>query len=380
VLAICDAYQFIVYSYDIDANIFLTLGIPEHGNDFTRIEDWISDTRAVVRAYEWGTNSYNEQYYVVDVDHPNNLEYIASGTGVTPIYTENPPHVEWMPSVYSYCDDGEYSSDWHIYDLMTRTLTLYPAVGGVTGLSFPLMDGTEDRLYRRVTDDGDELCGSAHSATLVRFNYGTGEWQDLMTGEIEWIDSVSPDGRYAVLIMGSDGEILSNNWLIEGGGDYRREFSTHLIVLDLNTISMVYEATSSVFHDYNNPFSPSGTARPLSLTWLDGNTFLIQYVDGIGDQVIQLGDEIEVLGEWRGLKEHRTSFILSPDKRHILLNYGNGQYSLFNLETGETMPITNASEYSPSVYWVDSDTLHLVVHIGPTHLTLASWLIDLPAQ
>jgi hypothetical protein len=213
----------------------------------------------------------------------------------------------------------------------------------------------------------------------VRFNYETGEWQELLTDEIEWIDSVSPDGRYTVLYIGGDDRVAIDRLLAEGTMSYIPDPPVHLAVYDLHEHQIVYEATRDNWNSgYNYPIDPYGGQNGVQLTWMDANTFLIQGVDGDSDAVIRLDEGVEIVAEWTGLHEHRPDFMLSPDNHRILLNYGFGHYDVFDFETGETITIVDGTEQNPSIGWHDSDTLWFSISGGSAHLQLASWLIDLP--
>jgi hypothetical protein len=101
-LAFCGHSDFTAYSYDIEDDIFLTLGATEQGYDYVQLEDWLSDSRAVIYASEYLANNYFVAYYVVDVDQTGSFELIAGGNGAFPMYDNG--RLEWIPSVTALCN------------------------------------------------------------------------------------------------------------------------------------------------------------------------------------------------------------------------------------------------------------------------------------
>jgi hypothetical protein len=377
VLLFCGGLEFTAYSYQVQTETFLYLGTSQPSeNENVEVVRWIGETSAVIHAYP-SSNPPANLYYIVDVAQPASLEFVAWDLYAAPLYYDDPPHLEWMPGEFMRVGFGEYEGGLRYYDFTKREWTVYPDIAGVYGVSDIIRDGTGDRLYR--SRNYDDTYWSAPSATLIRFNYETGERRELFTGEVEWVDSISADGRYVVLYLGNDGVVVSNERLAHNQRAYSPDGNAEIVIFDLTTNSIVYQATGNAWEPYGyNPFNLFTPGyNPLPVTWINEDTFFIQGVNGDHHQVIRVDRTAEIVADLGNVVVSQ----LSPDNQRILFRDTLDHVAVYNMGTGEITSIIKPAavqQYDVSVDWHDSGALDVVVLAkGNTDhpLTLAHWLV-----
>jgi hypothetical protein len=379
VLLFCGGLEFTAFSYHIDTETFQYLGLSEpRENENVEIVRWIGKTTAVIHAYpSW--NPPANLYYVADVDQTESLEFVAWDLYAAPLYYDDPPHLEWMPGEFSRAGPGEFEGGLRSYDFTQREWTVFPDVEGVYGVSDIIPDGTGDRLYRSLNHDDSYPYQSAPSATLIRFNYGTGERRELFTGKVEWVDSFSPGGRYAVLYLGNNGVVVNNERLAENQRAYSPDGNAEIAVFDLITNSIVYQATGDAWEPYGyNPFNLFYSGKnPLPVTWINPDTFFIQGVNGDHHEVIQMGGSAEVVADLTNVVDSQ----LSPDNQQILFRDTLDRVAVYNIGTGDITILIQpaaARQYDVSASWHDIGVLDVTVRTKESPgspLTLAYWLV-----
>jgi WD40 repeat protein len=362
VLIFCTGIEFAVYSYDTQLQQFLVLGRSTGDENHTlEVVRWLTGTEVILHSNpSWSPLS--NAYYVVEVTRSESLEFIVADVYGAPRYYDEPPHLEWMPCEFTLCGPGPREDGLRYYDFTTHEFIVYPYIERANGVGDVIPDGSGDRLYRALNYRDDYPIFTAPAATLIRFNYETLESTEIYTGEVEWVEGFSPDGRYAVLYVGHDNSIGSNLVLAESQGCYSPDGNASLAILDLLDNTIVYEASGSLWDACaNNPFrSPYPDNYPLSLIWLDGSIFFIQGLDGDTALLVTLGEAVEIEAEFESVELAS----LSPDNQRILVWDKFGQVNVYHIATGETIPIIQSlpfDQYTLLVSWQSPDELLIKV-------------------
>jgi hypothetical protein len=187
-----------VYSYELSSQGILKLGNVD-GED--QSVNWIDSHRFFIRS----TNATQDMtypwvnFYLADAAQENSLEFATQTFKPAEITSrENPQRYEWV----DYRDDECFLKElnWEAGVIREFKLDDLCDIGQV------LNDGSNDRLYYQLVGRiGDDGTWYPYTAELVRFNPFTGYRQQLLKGEIEWVENISPDGKYAVVLLDDDG-------------------------------------------------------------------------------------------------------------------------------------------------------------------------------
>jgi hypothetical protein len=186
-----------VYSYDFSTGKLFLLG---HVSGEDRSVFWIDNHRFFIRS----TNALQDMtypwinYYLADATQENSLEGITYTFKPAEITSrENPRRYEWV----AYGDDECFLKELNWETGVIRALKL-----DVCDIGQVINDGSNDRLYYQLLGRiGDDGIWYPYTAELVRFNPFTGYRQELLKGEIEWVENISPAGKYAVVLLDDDG-------------------------------------------------------------------------------------------------------------------------------------------------------------------------------
>jgi len=141
-------------------------------------------------------------------------------------FVDNPPRL--VLSAGHLTNGGGRRCNQTTYDLTTHEITRLE----LDGLCRPEYGDIEAVGYYRDVPVGQsiECCVPAHAdvaeVPLVRYDTRTGERQELYRGEIESIEWVSDDERYAILILDNNGEINLFPYLQFGIGETHLPFVT----------------------------------------------------------------------------------------------------------------------------------------------------------
>jgi hypothetical protein len=141
---------------------------------------------------EWSTT----YIYIADAARSNSLEFATQRFRYAPEYYDNPPRFEFIRGT----EGGNSIADctWIRYDISSRREQSYK-LGSLCDAEYGVVDGTG--YYRDVQP------AFAPEAALVRFNPITKTREELFRAEIEAIEWVSTDERYAVLILDSNSRV-----------------------------------------------------------------------------------------------------------------------------------------------------------------------------
>jgi hypothetical protein len=298
------------------------------------------------------------QLFAGDVTQPNSLVYAIGHVRYEPLYYDDPPRYEVVPGLNGsrvFLEDCVLQ----VYDLETQTFNEY-ALGNLCDYGIILPSGDGARLYRELNPD------RATPATLVRFNPSTGEREDLLTGEIEWLESVSPNGRYAVLVMDSNGQIEGLPNGIGADPQFERVMTPYLVLYDLAAQRIVYK-TSTEWNQY--PWEMAvrrlhestldvtdrgrfihGDLGPTSrLVWLRDDVFWLRRlmsseggVDVFEDTVLHLADGQVIekpIGEVVAVFSNRERLLVRANDGRT-----SSAVNMYDVETGEMSQFINGMD------------------------------------
>jgi hypothetical protein len=357
-----------IYAYETATRQFRFLGNgAEVDNEIVEIERWLDNSTPIIFFSAIRNPSYHS-IYVADLTQVNSAQLVARvlsflDADYWPSYYDDPPRYEWVPSEHDRNrpdgrdQDLHPSCQLHSFDLQTRTETVYPPISGVCGEGTVIPDGSGDRLYRSVNTPAPGYPVPSATATIIRFNPATSKRDELYTGEIEWLDGLSPSGTYAVFVTDDS-----------GGVDVGESFTWSQNYVWWEWIPSPRYA---LFDLTSNEFVPD--APDNGIEWIDDKTYLSL------DRLVTL--------EGNSFDEISTDGILSaaPNKRQLLvINDSDDPYaaSVLNIANSQTTPIIhnpNNDQYHIRYDWQSIDELQVtVIDLQHDDLTLGRWLVRIP--
>ncbi|MBX3081833.1 MAG: hypothetical protein KF716_09385 [Anaerolineae bacterium] len=276
------------YSYEVATGKVNFLGKDEMDDDEDIVvQRWADNTHPIIFTEAHRNDAYRALRYA-DVTRENSLQEIIGDyyPAFEPFsqYFANSRRYLWFPAEFG--TNGvppetelqrvtlENACRLHEFDLQTLEITIYPKIANVCGLGVEIPDGTGDRLYRNILFWHKADGMPQYSAQLVRYSLKTLKSNVLYTEEIEWIDSISPDGRYAVLSLDSDGQLNDDRVMLHpmsseykaGGWPYPR-----LAIVDLNSGKLILRITQT--RRCCSLWAPMGQYLAPYIDWYDQDTF-----------------------------------------------------------------------------------------------------------
>lgn len=184
-----------VYSYDIQAQRLMDLGriacnfCIERGS-----VEWFGTTVTI-----WSLNPEDDSIAIfsANVAEADSLNLAITRPHYSPAFYDDPPRYDYV-NFTTPEDIWETQCQRVIYDILTGQKQV-TEMGSLCRPEWGHLDGTG--YYR------DVRRGAEGIAALTSFNGDTLESAVLYEGEIEWIDWISPDGRYAVVVLDNSGFI-----------------------------------------------------------------------------------------------------------------------------------------------------------------------------
>ncbi len=324
------------YSYEVASGTLNFLGKVSSLSTFTGFLDWLGETEVT---YYTEDALHGGSYYLINLARPNGLEAIISSDAS---YRENPPRYEYLSSHALLSGDWDNASHQpcvlEFYDLNTRLYfkdEMAYNCGGVYG--------PNANQYFYVAFDGDVISQS----TLNMLNIQSGQRQELYRGEIEALESVSPDGRYAVLIVDDNGvvdraamgdQIQFFDWHTLANPEYHfLDTQTGKIIYDLPVLSEPFNPFNPFYYFVNNITYSRG--KPLmDVMWLDNQRSLINRAEPDSPPFYHfLSIEANRVAE----KPLGVVELILPGAENIVLSETDSEastirYSLYNINQGES--------------------------------------------
>ncbi|MBA3869557.1 MAG: hypothetical protein H0X30_10415 [Anaerolineae bacterium] len=195
----------LVYSYAFDTNTLIELGSTQGYGTQIQILSWIDNNRIFIYTTDQADMSFPwRNYFLADATQTDSLKGIAQVIKPDEITSlDHPRRTQWITHADDKCFFTELN--WE-----TAKITDY-GLDGLCSEGTVIPDGTNDRLYFEFNwpDDAFNDMGRPAkqplSSKLVRYNPFTNKRIDLLKGEIEWVEDISPNGRFAVVMTDDDG-------------------------------------------------------------------------------------------------------------------------------------------------------------------------------
>jgi hypothetical protein len=152
---------------------------------------------SLVTIWVWDWESDIHRIYAAEIDRAESLELAVTRPHYLPEFYDDPPRYDYV-NFTTPEDLWETQCERVIYDIVSAETRIFD-MGPVCRPEHGSLDGVG--YYRDVTRGMDGV------AALTRFDARTGEREILYEGEIELIEWVSPDERYAAVVLGNNGSI-----------------------------------------------------------------------------------------------------------------------------------------------------------------------------
>jgi Tol biopolymer transport system component len=199
-------------------------------------------------------------------------------------------------------------------------------------------------------------------SVLMRLNPQTGEFTELTNGEIEYLDTVSPDGRYAVLVMDNSGQIDLADYFFDYV-TWERLPNAYITIFDTVSGQFVYQSKSFSNSHYLRP-----VVQNISTLWRGDNCLLLSFA-GIQCSISQivLSDDGYIEGQVSSVcsdLEAGTPSV-SPDKRRMLYwNAPTSSMAVIDFSRGVRLPILTPSskQYRIEFEWAPNGDLIATVN------------------
>lgn len=327
-----------LFSYHLPTSILTHLGELDYAPQGFSWVEWQDNTfflMFISDMPEWSEHSFS----IGDVTQPNSFHTVMGNVRVGPAYYDNPPRYEIIPGI----NGQEYgwrggmlngpSCILQIYYLETRQLEEFD-LGELCTPNLFAPDNYYVRYFRSVSLD------LSQPAVLARYDLHTRKRTDLLTGEIEDVVSISPDGRYVLLIMDDNGEI---NVVPDTIGIYlgsKDIGNTYWAIYDVEANKLVYQFVDDLID--------LGSSDSRKITWHTPNVLSVSEFDESGKKIVywvSLTTTQEM--RFEGVKAQ----VLSPGGRYVAMSVENIQpetetrsceINLFDLQAWEFSPITNS--------------------------------------
>lgn len=294
---------------------------------------WISDTEGLI--YSGGMpESAGKAFYYFDVTEPDSFEVVITGRAE---YHSNPPRYEYLNTHYKtlrYSDPRDHlPCRLDVYDITTRASFTYE-LGYDCGGVYETPDGRY--YYVAIGED------TTQPATLYSLDIFTGDRIEIMSGEFEALESVSPSGRYAALITDDSG-------VIERAGSDPQFFSwdtphnPRLTIFDLSSGDIIFQTNfegrvglTYLYEDVDHGGMYWG--RPdTNVVWSNEERPIVISSNRLDATLLNLGDQVSEthLGRLAYIPEGRNQLLIWKDE-------SNGLESLngYDLTTDTWIPIT----------------------------------------
>lgn len=368
-----------LYSYHFETGLLRSLGVFSQAGR-VNVQRWVGDQVHLYDVLEDGTT----RLYIAHAQQENTLEFAFQRPSKQPSYFVDPPRYEFIAQNTDGCVYVRYDVETAELERQDTGWLCEAEYGQTLGVGY----------YRDVAP-GDVL--DAAQTPLVRFNPRTGARETLFTGEVESIEWVSPDERYAILTLDTTG-ILDNPPHRDPSQPSQPPLRPHLALVDLETGEILYELYSAWGFA---PDRPGATGAPLSsLVPLENGRFVaiadnqaFDWLPGLNGEVDPVfrrrnrafAEQVEVEpdGDVTVTPLIEDAFLMTPDQTGLLLWDGSGTdesllslgrltpVSRYDLETGEVTPVIND---------IDRSRYDIQVSRGVDGLTLRIWLINDPSS
>lgn len=365
---------FTVYSYQVDSGDQYLLGqIPyDRLYEYIFFSEWVSDTKGSV-FYITMPESLSDRLYAFDASQPDSLQLVGNGWF---IFHDDPARFEDLRTKRFL----EYKTGAES-DPVPCSLTVYDAYG-VNQFELGKDCTSLLRLGNYYFYLAIETRESSEGVLLMQLSRVLGYKHELFHGEIESLDSVSPDGRYVVLLMDNNGRIDALD----------TEFLDWIDLTESNAFAAIWDTQlSRMLDDFVyaseilQPQDFSGNARYIQ--WIDDKTVLLgieQFSLLFSVRLIALNSRGFTLSV---VNDIAAPFVLSPDRKSLLAvadNQDSLQETLGITTFSNSMfqPIISADVFDSytlgDMTWETDDAIMINVHPKSDYDRLITYIIRPP--
>lgn len=260
--------DFVTFAYKVDTEEATPLGyISRNLDNRVKLCNWVSDTQGVLCSADFYRSWPGSSYYVFDVTQSDSLIHAFGGWEEDIMWIDDPPrYVSLFSQNRSSSITGSSGPD-HI----SCTLSIYDAKQlinrevGYECLPIPL-DYESAAPYYRHGDVIYYLTIEGPDATVSTLHFGDVKMNmffSIFTAEIETILSVSPDGRYVVLLLDDD-RVFDFIWNSPANNNCCPEDEAYEVaILDTQSNEFVYRS------------EPIGVYLTKQVAWLNEQSVVI---------------------------------------------------------------------------------------------------------
>jgi len=160
-----------------------------------------------------------------------------------------------------------------------------------------------------------------------------------LSGEFDWLDQVTPDGRYAIVTMGNSGGVLEDSARSDSIYWFGEKIqSPYQAIIDLSAKEIVYKTPGVWSQGY-------GTMSP-RIRALNNSVFLLYDAEPIESEFPRLPTHLVRLEDQHTVEESIPDvYLVLPDDRRLLVKDNEGMSwaaDIYDTETKELIPAVRA--------------------------------------
>ncbi len=335
-----------LYSYRVSTGDVLMLGniLPDISGSLN-ISRWANETQFIYSYYN-APGRYGNDMVIVDVTQEDAIEHAIEYLAP---YREDARRYEYLSTHYILARRGDYIdhnpcvlSIFDLDDMQKKSYKLDYDCGGVYS--------PDEDHYFYVVFDSD----SPAQSTLWVLDVTSEERTALYTAEIEALENISPDGRYAVLITDNNGRID------RAGGDpqffsWTQAANPTISELDIHEEKIIYEMPfheresrgycDTLYEEVSLADHCYWSLHHHALVWLNAET-------AVGWQTTQAGDSFEdVLLRFSQDEVFETPLglvtLIAPGNRLLVVSADRddpGILELYDAESGQQRPFIHLND------------------------------------
>ncbi|MCA0456303.1 MAG: hypothetical protein LCI00_20160 [Chloroflexi bacterium] len=339
-----------MHSYHVPTHEMIFIG-ELYREEYFRLEQWINPTEGIW--YSAGMPEWSQKlYYYFDLRVPNSLKELEGRADLF----DNPPRYEYLQTYYEILHRADLYGDYPdceitTFDLSSKLIATYELGQDCYG---HVLRVDESYYYASYPDNM-----AKSGLSIYRFDVNERLKTELVRlDELVALESVSPDGRYAFLILndGTFPELRPNFKENPTGYPPVQELDPFYYDAHLVQSSRVgfynLELQKWVYPPTNETFGGAVNGIISELYWIDDNHFYIQSAtEAVAFSLGETG--LTEISRIKGRVEP------SPDKHHVLIWNEDSTLELVNLLSGERQQLAIFPQgfppYSPSLEWVGQD-------------------------
>jgi hypothetical protein len=297
-LAFATYLNWTIYGYDFEHESLRNLGgmavnSPFWISGYPKL-DWVTPQNIVI---EHAISNYgNEQSFLFQADttQEGSLQLVYHGDRGPVMRFDDPLHFAWIGSQFVETDFSNTAEQpdcrVSVFDPATMLISTYEREG-VCGYGHEIADGTGDFTILQYPRGG----------YLIRFNRDNDYYEEIYIDQLETLGGVSPDGRYAVVVLQTSPEVFE------------------LAVYDLQTHGLLED---------RYPFP----GRYVGLSWLGDRHFYHGYNRSSEITLYTIAEDVLSTTTYQ-------YYDRVPGESALLVGMFDQTISLLSVETMQTIPI-----------------------------------------